>query len=346
MFITVLAQVQYTTLSKELGLMLTKLSTTNVTDFIICNTIYYQIALNGTLMGKGQKTGFLDYKASLDFSSTNIQDAIQLICFINANGSPKLGYVSKTGEVKIEDAVIKGQLTFINVPTPPGVKQVVTTSDNLNYVLTEQGIFAIGQCKNYLCGSKIDQVFTEYTQISLDQQTHKNIRTIQYYNNNRIQQKFLFIYLNNQDVLALGNNNLGILPSVSYPDYEIIRHIGTGIKNPQIGYNVSRVENSLYYINGTTLTVFNHNSTPHERVVDIGVFDFVIQQYRGYIILVKEASLEGLVETSVQQKYLPYYCAVNPNDIFCIKSLIGELMEADCPVSSNNDYCRILACTV
>lgn len=68
--------------------------------------------------------------------------------------------------------------------------------------------------------------------------------------------------MNNGDVYALGENEGGVLPAAAYPDLGVIRRVGNGIKNLQLGWNVSRAETSLYFINGTALTVFNRNSTP------------------------------------------------------------------------------------
>lgn len=80
--------------------------------------------------------------------------------------------------------------------------------------------------------------------------------------------------MQNGDVYATGDNTYKVLPAAAYPDSNSIRLVGTGIKNVRTGWNVSRAENTMYYMKGSSLYAFSADSVPQERVVLENIVDY------------------------------------------------------------------------
>ncbi|CAL6092271.1 Regulator_of chromosome condensation 1/beta-lactamase-inhibitor protein II [Hexamita inflata] len=333
MFFTMcFTQVKIASFNSVSGVSLAQASTDKVLDIVSCQSAMYQIAENGTILAKGSKKGLLDHTAFFSYLSLSINNVIQVICLKN-----KMGYVIKTGAAYLEGPLVQGKLTFVQIPSAPaGILKIVTNGD-ITFALTKAGIYAVGECRSYLCGTTAESDPVVYTLVPIAPVLPADIKTISL-------DKFLFIYMNNGDVYALGENEGGVLPAAAYPDLGVIRRVGNGIKNLQLGWNVSRAETSLYFLNGTALTVFNRNSTPQYRVVETEVFDFLVQEST-HIIALKEQSVFVLAEVSTFSKETSYFCQANPLDAICIKVASGTFDEViDCPASSTSEFCKVLKC--
>ncbi|CAL6029961.1 Hypothetical_protein [Hexamita inflata] len=347
-----LTQVHYIVQQDATGIITGQLTSANTKDFSVFYNSKLYIAENGTIMGKGIYNGLLDRDARYEYVSTGIDNVVQL-----ARNSPdgKIVYVTTFGRVYEETTVVKGKLQFQEMAfMPEGVIKIIFIN-SLTYVLTKKGIYTIGTCVNYLCAT-YDYQTTQinYTILPIDQFIQNNIKTIEYYEFSDLSQQYLFIYLNNGDVWALGNNTNGYLPA-PYPDKGVIRKVGNGIRNIQIGYNVTRVEYSLYYMNGTELTVYSRQSNPTTRVIERNVYDFQYQppsvyqisnlvSYQTSFLLIKEQSVENLAEISTFLKYNDLFCHYNLNDTLCQKVANEEYRYTDCPSTSTEKYCQILYC--
>ncbi|CAL6011902.1 Regulator_of chromosome condensation 1/beta-lactamase-inhibitor protein II [Hexamita inflata] len=342
-----LAQAYYVYSDAMQGTMYSQITSQNITDLITCRMANFILTDNGTIMGKGTYKGFLDYSAEFQFINTDIHDVIQIMCT-----QDKFGYVTKSGKAYLEGSMVQGRITFnqYTAVMPEDVIKILSLG-SLTYILTKNGIYAKGDCVNYLCASTNIEYFSDFTRLPIDEIIQNNIKTISFYSHSFVQQQYLFIYLNNGDVWALGNNTNGYLPA-PYPDKGVIRKVGNGIRNIQIGYNVTRVEYSLYYMNGTELTVFSRQSNPTTRVIEKNVYDYYSlgTQYRyGQIILIKEQEISNIYEKSTFLRNTEYFCFHNPQDLLC-KKLVDQTFSqnTDCPASNiaSSPYavCRIGYC--
>ncbi|CAL6007917.1 Regulator_of chromosome condensation 1/beta-lactamase-inhibitor protein II [Hexamita inflata] len=201
------------------GLDLTYKSTHNVTDFIKCNDAFYQISPSGILQAKGQKVGLIDARGKIDFINTSIVDVIQVFCKKNdfaPGAQPYLvGYVTKTGEVKVESTdKLTGKLTFDRMYSiPNGVKKIITV-DDITFAVTNDGLYAYGLCPEYTCGFKSEFTFEQFTKIPIPV-LPSEIHSVSY-------NYFLFIQAKNGDVYAIGNNENDFLPAEKYPDEQLV----------------------------------------------------------------------------------------------------------------------------
>ncbi|CAL6096744.1 Regulator_of chromosome condensation 1/beta-lactamase-inhibitor protein II [Hexamita inflata] len=291
------------------------------TDYVKCDNAFYQISQNGRLMAKGYRKGLLDTSSILDFVNTNILDVVQVFCMKNPDqsyGVPShiFGYVTKTGEVKREGQLILNQLTFEDIPSMPKNIQKIVVAEDIIFALTNDGLYAMGQCWAYLCGDKDDKELTSFTIVQITPVLPKDIKSI-YFN------MFIFIHTNNGDVFAGGDNQMEMLPADSYPDVSVIRKVGTGVRRFQFAQNYSSGEYCSYYISGTDLIMFNHKSKPTNTVIEQGVYDFYIDSA---LVIIKEQSVKFLVEEPMELQFTKLYCKMNPKDTQC-SLILSEIFD-------------------
>ncbi|CAL6073790.1 Regulator_of chromosome condensation 1/beta-lactamase-inhibitor protein II [Hexamita inflata] len=262
--ITQVIELSYTS-DKQIQLNYT--STHNITDYVKCDSAFYQISQNGRLMAKGYKKGLLDTSSILDFVNTNILDVVQVFCMKNPDqsyGVPShlFGYVTKTGEVKREGQLILNQLTFEDIPSmPKNVKKIVVVEDII-LALTNDGLYAMGQCWAYLCGDKDDKELTSFTVVPITPVLPKDIKSI-YFN--------MFIFIHKQWRCVCCWRQLNGDASCRYLS-RCVRHQKSGDRSSQI---LICLELCSYYISGTDLIMFNHKSKPTNTVIEQGVYDSV-----------------------------------------------------------------------
>ncbi|CAL6028763.1 Regulator_of chromosome condensation 1/beta-lactamase-inhibitor protein II [Hexamita inflata] len=313
-------------------------STHNVTDYVKCESAFYQISQNGRLMAKGYKKGLLDTSSILDFVNTNILDVVQVFCMRNpdqSSGGPShlFGYVTKTGEVKREGQLTLNQLTFEDIPSmPKNVKKIVIAEDII-LALTNDGLYAMGQCWGYLCGDKDDKELTQFTVVPITPVLPKDIKSI-YFN------MFIFIHTNNGDVFAVGDNQMEMLPADNYPDESVIRKLWNGARRFQFAQNYSSGEYCSYYISGTDLIMFNHKSKPANTVIEQGVYDFYMDSA---LVIIKEQSVKFLVEEPTELEFTKLYCKMNPQDTQC-SLILSEKFDKTIHCLAISDLCKVKIC--
>ncbi|CAL6055033.1 Hypothetical_protein [Hexamita inflata] len=327
-----LAQIIVPILDQTAGILLGNYSKLNSSTLINCDQAFYQLCNNKTILVKGTKQGLINDDTT-DFQNTNITNVAQLICY-RSPIAPYLmifGYITNNNQTFIEDTIVDNQLKFKETQDIP--KDVMYTVDthtqytqiHLTFALTKSGIYAIGQCESLLCGAKDEgKTLNSFTLLQLDNSIQLNIKKIsfKYYNlpGNYKNINILLIYLNNGDLYALGDNTDGFLPPAV--DQNDIRKIGSNIKNPQMLYNLTLDESTLYYLNGTDLTQYN-SSDKKTKIIETGVFNFHLilsdpQQdvniFEYQVILVKEQQLLAIADKKFFASFVTHYCAMNPTN--------------------------------
>ncbi|CAL6029396.1 Regulator_of chromosome condensation 1/beta-lactamase-inhibitor protein II [Hexamita inflata] len=334
--LTIQCQIYNYSVAPAIGLVTGQISNDPVLDTVKCGTAVYKVLQNNSLMVRGSKTGLTTNLVPFIFFYTGIDNVAQLLCASNI-----LYYVTTTGNLMKEAQIVNGILTFVQDNTVSNVKQMFSFNSFI-IALTGDGLYAKGYCDAKLCLQGGNYI--TFTKLTLPPAINiADIASIYLDVNYHI---FIFIYMKNGDVYATGDNTLKILPAASYPDTDSIRLIGTGFKNAMVGRNVSRAENTLYYMKGSSLYAFSADSVPQERVVLESIVNFNLKLNQ--LFYLKDQSVNVLIEESTQQEGTELYCSLIPNDPMCVKQLDGSFYYPDCFIAGianpNFDYCKVLEC--
>ncbi|CAL6030961.1 Regulator_of chromosome condensation 1/beta-lactamase-inhibitor protein II [Hexamita inflata] len=297
----------------------------DVLDIAVCDSTAYQIMPDGTLQVKGMKYG-LQNQESIGFIKTDISSVSRVFCVRG-----EFWYLTKAGQLMAEDGVESGKLKFKQMFTQH-VLDVNGTND-IDLVLTTEGLFIRGDCQDPKCGIA-SQTFDTFTMVSFSQFTQKitsfHVAESQYN---------IFLYLENGDVYLTGDTES--IPIAQ--DSDRIRKIGSGIKSVQMGWNATVVQQVLYYLRGTDLMMYSSKLTPNEQLVQTGVIDFLSLEYR---LTITESSVELFYENSQKNSGTALYCDRVPTDPLCIKIQTESLTKEDCSPSSTEHVCELQRCRI
>ncbi|CAL6005563.1 Hypothetical_protein [Hexamita inflata] len=302
-----------------------QLTDDNVLDLSQCASNMYQVMKNGDVQIKGFKAGLMN-KKSYEFQKTGISSASRIFCF---NFEKSFGYLTQTGNLMIEDGIKQGKLQFKLL-----FEHVLdfSSSGDLAFVLTTDGLFVKGQCYKYSCGIP-DEKFNVFTKIPFTSFT-SSITSFSFQDDNIPN---LIIYLENGDVYQTGKSK--VLPFSQ--DQLQIRKIGERIKSVNVGWNASIAQTVLYYLKKTDLIMFSGSITPNELVIKTGIQDFayILNQ----LIILKD-NVEILYEDSLKSSGVDLYCENVPTDALCIKILENTfILTSDCP-NNQQPVCLIKYC--
>ncbi|CAL6113729.1 Hypothetical_protein [Hexamita inflata] len=337
-FLTSLAKIQHYQLFANTGLMTGQLSNDSVLDTVKCSSAVYQLLQNQSVMAKGTKSGLLTNVVQFEFFYTGLDNIVQLICF-----NAQIWFLTAAGNILRENTVVSGKLTYVADLSVLNVKQI-TAFNTLMIILAGDGLYAKGPCASKFCIQ--DGLFAAFTKITLPPAIAlTDILNVQLDQN----ASYLYIYMQNGDVYATGDNTNKVLPAAAYPDTDAVRLIGTGIKNVKQGWNTSRAEKTLFYMKGTTLYAHNGNSVPPERVVMENIIDYTV--YVWQLFYLKEQSLHVQLEDASLQSGLALFCTLNPNDQLCLKQLAGTCyVQSDCYTAGvlniDIDFCKVQYCVL
>ncbi|CAL6001234.1 Regulator_of chromosome condensation 1/beta-lactamase-inhibitor protein II [Hexamita inflata] len=335
-FLTVQCQIYNYSVSPAFGLVTGQISNDSVLDTVKCGTAVYEVLQNNSLMVKGSKAGFTTNQVPFIFFYTGIDNVAKLLCVSNV-----FYYVTTSGNLMKEAQIVNGILTFAQDNAISNVKQIFSFN-SLIIALAGDGLYAKGNCAPSLCLQGGN--FVTFTKLTLPPAINvADIVSIYLDINYYI---FIFIYMQNGDVYATGDNTYKVLPAAAYPDSNSIRLVGTGIKNVRTGWNVSRAENTMYYMKGSSLYAFSADSVPQERVVLENIVDYSL--YQRQLFYLKDQSVNVQIEDSTYQQGTELYCSLSPNDEMCVKLRDGSFFYPDCFVAGianqNFNYCKVLEC--
>ncbi|CAL5983348.1 Regulator_of chromosome condensation 1/beta-lactamase-inhibitor protein II [Hexamita inflata] len=218
------------------GTLLTQISnTSNLTDILVCKDVIYQILQNGTVQAIGNNPSILGNKTQYDFVNLNIMNAKKLFCYKDIF----LWYISITNELFFEQF---DEITGLSIFTqsladdfmPTGIpihniKQIVG-NDVLQFVLTSNSIYVTGtQSVRYIFNGDATGIDESYLKLPLVLNA-SNIESIDL----TPSIAYLFVYMNNGDVYALGDNTKGVLTT---SDSKCERKVGANITRVSVGFN-------------------------------------------------------------------------------------------------------------
>ncbi|CAL6024342.1 Regulator_of chromosome condensation 1/beta-lactamase-inhibitor protein II [Hexamita inflata] len=217
------------------GSLLSQISnSTNLTDIIICNNVIYQILENGTVQALGNKPSLLGHKQQYQFVNTQLKNVLKLYCYMDLY----LWYISNKNELFFETYDYNDKKTVFtqslkNLYLPTGIplqniKQIVG-NDLLQFVLTSSAIYVTGTLNvQYIFNGNSTGIEESYLKLPL-MLNASNIVDIDLTQS----MSYLFIYMTNGDVYALGDNTQGILT------------VADNICERKVGTNISRVATTI-----------------------------------------------------------------------------------------------------
>ncbi|CAL6056883.1 Hypothetical_protein [Hexamita inflata] len=298
----------------------------DVLDLISCGSNMFQVMLNGTVQMTNVKEGLLD-KQSYMFVDIGISSVSRVFC----PDFKQFHYLTQSGKLMVEDGIEAGKLKFKELL--PGQHVIDYNSTNsVSLILTTQGLFAKGTCKDLICGIS-DTTFADYT-IILSTLFTSPIVSFRIHEGDS---KNLFIYLENGDVYLTGK-------SEKFPitqDLDPIRKIGSGLKSAYLGKNLSVSQSVIYYIKGADLMMYSSKLTPTEQLVQTGVRDIM---YRDFQLFLSQENVEIFFENLEQSYGTELFCKQTPTNPLCIKIQDGTFNQAqDCP-DNTDPVCLIKTC--
>ncbi|CAL6049270.1 Regulator_of chromosome condensation 1/beta-lactamase-inhibitor protein II [Hexamita inflata] len=338
-----LQNVIYPKLQQRVGLTVGELSQdSNILDIISCDSVIYQIAQNRSLMAKGQKQSLFHKETQLEFVYFGFDGALQLFCTHDS----KLLVITKDGFVYTEKLDSRGWISFIKSDDPLLVDVLqITGGWGVQVVLTKSKLLVSGICSSdsKVCDKTAPGFYQTFTELQTDISA-SNIKRIEW---DKSSGRFVYVYLYNGDVYALGANEDGALPSQNNPDTASSRLIGTGITKVAIGKNVTQNVTSTYFIKNNTL--YNFYQTKENQLLD-NVLDFQISDinasHQSIICLRNESVISIFGLKSQTQNGTDIYCTQNAGNEQCKTQNQG--LQVVCTdlngIQISNDYCNIADC--
>ncbi|CAL5981669.1 Regulator_of chromosome condensation 1/beta-lactamase-inhibitor protein II [Hexamita inflata] len=318
--------------------------TQNYTYFVSCDTMDFAINVNKSLYGRGSARKNISTTDLYQWTSLNQPNVLSIQCydyFIN--------YLNAQGQVMTEanDNTNKGSFLPYNKKSFP-VNEKVRLFDLSRYVVTDQGLYVVGDCNNYACGIKQNIIYSDFTKVDLG----INFQDINEIVVDKIY-KFLIIYMKNQDVYITGNNTNGTL--FNQKDDLAIRKAGNGMSHIQIGFDMDddlfvphfvQGGNLQKYSNGASITVQkNVNSFYFDESSSVNS----IQDTQNVVMVMVD---KLFVRNFKQSRYdaLKLYCFLNPQNAQCL--LIQQGFSHTCyydintPIAqiSTDEFCTLVFC--
>ncbi|CAL6049516.1 Regulator_of chromosome condensation 1/beta-lactamase-inhibitor protein II [Hexamita inflata] len=317
--------------------------TQNYTDFVSCDTMDFTIDVNKTLYGRGFTRKNIATTDLYQWTSLNQPNVLSIQCY-----DFLINYLNAQGQVMTEanDDKNIGQFIPYNKKSFP-VNEKVRLFDLQRYVVTDQGLYVVGDCNNYACGIKQNIVYTDFTKVDLD----INFNDINEIVVDKIY-KFLIIYMKNQDVYITGNNANGTL--FNQKDDLAIRKAGNGMSHIQIGFDMDDDLFVPYFVQGGNLQKYSNGaSITVQKNVNSFYFDesSSVNQKQDTQNIVMVMADKIFVRNFKQSRYdaLKLYCFLNPQNAQC--QLIEQGHSHSChynlndgSVMSTDEFCKLVYC--
>ncbi|CAL5975330.1 Regulator_of chromosome condensation 1/beta-lactamase-inhibitor protein II [Hexamita inflata] len=307
------------------GTFLTQISNaSNLTDIIVCQDVVYQLLQNGTVQGLGYKPSLLSENTQYIFANTNLKNVKKLYCY-----NSDLWYISTTNELFFEQYDEVTGLTIFthsleNIYLPTGIpvqniKQIVG-NDSLQFILTSNSIYVTGtQSVRQIFNGDATGIDDTYLKLPLVLNA-SNIESIDL----TPSMAYLFVYMNNGDVFALGDNTNGVL---STADNMCERKVGSNITRVSVGYSQIRQQMTMYYMQNNNLYMYDPKAIDKCVLVQNQVFDYQHHDIEFYglnnlqknIIVISNQSIIDISEdVTIYTNGTDYYCVKNATDPRCI----------------------------
>ncbi|CAL6049534.1 Regulator_of chromosome condensation 1/beta-lactamase-inhibitor protein II [Hexamita inflata] len=317
--------------------------TQNYTDFVSCDTMDFTIDVNMSLYGRGFARKNIATTDLYQWTSLNQPNVLSIQCY-----DYLINYLNAQGQVMTEanDNTNKGTFLPYNKKSFP-VNEKVRLFDLSRYVVTDQGLYVVGDCNNYACGIKQNIVYTDFTKVDLD----INFNDINEIVVDKIY-KFLIIYMKNQDVYITGNNANGTL--FNQKDDLAIRKAGNGMSHIQIGFDMDDDLFVPHFVQGGNLQKYSNGaSITVQKNVNSFYFDesSSVNQKQDTQNIVMVMADKIFVRNFKQSRYdaLKLYCVLNPQNAHC--QLIEQGLSHAChydlndgSVMSTDEYCKLVYC--
>ncbi|CAL6022229.1 Regulator_of chromosome condensation 1/beta-lactamase-inhibitor protein II [Hexamita inflata] len=347
------------------GSLLSQISnSSNLIDIVIFKDAIYQLLENGTVQALGNKPSLLGNKQQYQFVNTELKNFLKLYFYKDLY----LWYISTKNELFFETYDYNDKKTVFtqslkNIYLPTGIplqniKQIVG-NDLLQFVLTSSAIYITGtQNVQYIFNGNSTGLEESYLKLPLILNA-SNIVSIDLTKS----MSYLFIYMNNGDVYALGDNTQGIL---TVADNKCERKVGTNITRVSVSYNHTRKQMTMYYLESTNLYLYDQST--NKVLVQDYVFDYQKDQdYQIYgqnnqqkntIIIGNQSIINYSEDVSIYIIYryirsyilykngTDYFCSINKQNPRCVLQLNGE--DTDCYINKtilvNKTFCHIWKC--
>ncbi|CAL5983374.1 Regulator_of chromosome condensation 1/beta-lactamase-inhibitor protein II [Hexamita inflata] len=322
-----------------------------LTDIIVCQDFIYQILQNGTIQALGEKLSLLSNKIGYDFVNLNIKNAKKLYCYLDQY----LQYITTTDELYLEQYDRNGSSIFTQsleddyVLARPihNIKQIVG-DEALQFVLTSSSIYVTGtQSVRYIFNGDATGIDESYLKLPLVLNA-SNIESIDL----TPSIAYLFVYMNNGDVYALGDNTKGVLTTA---DSKCERKVGTNITRVSVGYSQTRQQITMYYLQNNNLFMYDPKMKDKQVLIQDQVFDYQQQDIDFYglynlqknMIIIRNHTIIDISEDiTIYMNGTDYYCARNTTDPRCAKQLKGEdpLCYTNDILLKTEPFCNLLDC--
>ncbi|CAL6084249.1 Regulator_of chromosome condensation 1/beta-lactamase-inhibitor protein II [Hexamita inflata] len=323
------------------GAALTQVSSDlNINDVVLCGNVIYMLS-NGSVSAKGSKPALFKSKTQYEFVDIFLSNVRQIYCF----QATQLWYITVNGEVFCEETDTNGLTVFthyISDGMPQSNVKLIVGDYFLQFVLTSTNLLIKGSSTEPFLFCGIQNSGNQYINVPLKIST-SNINKLQLSK----ERDFLFVYLNNGEVFALGNNTM---ETVAPYDNTCQRQIGVNIK-VDIGWNHSRSKLSLYYVKNNNLYVYDPNNKQRDVLIAENTYDFVIQGYKNQqqnIVTVSQQQMIAYSEDSSQYSNgTDYYCSKFPADFRCINQSLSQdplCYDSNSILVKSDTFCNILNC--
>ncbi|CAL6030781.1 Regulator_of chromosome condensation 1/beta-lactamase-inhibitor protein II [Hexamita inflata] len=307
-------------------------------DFVECGKLVYAILSNGSLVARGESEVLFSAKYQIQFKYINIDNTRYLYC-----ESDLLTYLANDGNLYSQ---VQNQFKFekvISYNIPTNIKQMAF--DDQQLLLTTNGIYIKGDCgDSHFCGQLGLGEYDYYTQLILDNIDATQILKLEYEDELN---RFIFIYMKNGDVYALGTNDDGVLPLIA-ADSVYQRLVGNGYQKILLGFNLTEFSDVSYYIKNNNFYQYVKN-TKQQHLLYTNVLDFYIddsdEDYLTIYILTN-TSLVHIFEYQETNSKLDFFCFKSPLDPNCVKRQ-NKLQVACYDENQNvlqNEFCKVFDC--
>ncbi|CAL5982960.1 Regulator_of chromosome condensation 1/beta-lactamase-inhibitor protein II [Hexamita inflata] len=308
-------------------------------DFVECGKFVYAVLSNGSLVARGENEEIFGVKYQLQFKYLNIDNVRSLYC-----EHELLAYLANDGNLYIQVQQVKFKFEKYTSHSIPAYIKQMSVDDQL-LLLTTNGIYIKGRCgDSHFCGQLLPGEYNEYTQLILDNIDVTQIVRIEYEDEFN---RFIFIYMKNGDVYALGANNDGILPLIA-ADSAYQRLVGNGYQKILLGFNLTEFSDVSYYIKDNNLYQYVKNTKQQHLLyrnalnfyIDVTEKDFLT------IYLLTNTSLVHIFEFQETKSKLDFFCIKSPLDPNCVK--IQNKLQVDCynenQILLQNEFCKVADC--
>ncbi|CAL6059162.1 Regulator_of chromosome condensation 1/beta-lactamase-inhibitor protein II [Hexamita inflata] len=309
-------------------------------DFVECGKFVYAVLSNGSLVARGENEEIFGVKYQLQFKYLNIDNVRSLYC-----EHELLAYLANDGNLYLQVQYVQFKFEkFTSHSIPAYIKQMHLVADQL-LLLTANGIYIKGRCgDSHFCGQLPTGEYNEFSQLILDNIDVTQIVRIEYEDEFN---RFIFIYMKNGDVYALGSNNDGILPLIA-ADSAYQRLVGNGYQKIMLGFNLTEFSDVSYYIKDNNFYQYVKN-TKQQHLLYKNVLDFYIDVTENdylTIYLLTNTSLVHIFEFQESKSKLDFFCIKSPLDLNCVKR--QNILQVDCydenQILLQNEFCKVADC--